>query len=295
VPSAIDPVYNFNSMRLALLSAVALLAGPPLARSQASPPAAPPATPAQEAPAASPVAPVLENTGQPMLLPFSCTVEDIQSAGLACTEAQPCPVYLELTSVGSVGNRIFVAGNLHSSAVTMFSAMLGSEDGGRSWREVHDRIRSASLDRIQFLDAETGWAAGEILSPLPQDPFLLLTTDGGKTWRQRSIFSEDAEDRLGIILQFVFTARDSGSLIIDRGQGSDSDRYELYESPDGGESWSFKQSSTKPIQLRVAPPGPGAWRLHVDRTTRSFQIQNRQAEKWNAVASFLAKAGACKP
>ena len=43
----------------------------------------------------------------------------------------------------------------------------------------------AAIDRIQFFDAETGWAAGEQLEPLPQDPFLLLTTDGGKSWRRR--------------------------------------------------------------------------------------------------------------
>jgi hypothetical protein len=248
-------------------------------------------------PAAPPVPappPVLENTGRPMRLPFTCTDEDIQTAGLTCTEDDPCPVYLELTAVDAVGTRIFLAGNLHSSSVTLFSTLLGSEDGGHTWREVHERVRSAGLDRIQFLDAETGWAAGEVLSPLPQDPFLLLTSDGGKTWRHRAIFGETAENHLGAIQQFFFTAKDSGSLIIDRGQGSDSDRYEMYESPDAGESWTIKETGSKPLRLRRTPPATTEWRVRVDAPSQSFQVERRQGERWGAVASFLVKLGACK-
>jgi hypothetical protein len=253
------------------------------------PPAAPPAPPAPVPP------PVIENTGRPMRLPFSCTDEDIQVAGLTCTEDDPCPVYLELTTVEAVGTRIFLAGNLHSPSVTLASTLLASEDAGHTWREVHERVRSAGLDRIQFLDAETGWAAGEVLSPLPQDPFLLLTSDGGKTWRQRAIFGEAAENHLGAIQQFVFTAKDSGSLIIDRGQGSDGDRYEMYESPDAGESWNVKETSTKPLKLRRPPPVATDWRVRVDAGSQAFQVERRQGERWGAVASFLVKLGACRP
>src|SRR5437764_10670916 len=180
------------------LFAIALLGGMAFAQ---DPPPAPPIPPPP---------PLLENSGKPMLLPFQCTDEDIQLSGLTCSEEDPCPIYLEVAAVESVGNRIFVAGNIHTSAVTVFSTLLASEDGGRTWREAHERIRSAGLDRIQFLDAEIGWVAGEKLAPLPQDPFLLLTSDGGKTWRMRPIFSETADNRLGVIQQFFFTAKDNG-------------------------------------------------------------------------------------
>src|SRR5689334_18067533 len=56
-------------------------------------------------PAVPPPPPVLENTGKPILLPFQCTEDDIQKAGLSCTEDDPCPVYLELSAVDGVGNR----------------------------------------------------------------------------------------------------------------------------------------------------------------------------------------------
>ena len=110
---------------------------------------------------------VLEYAGKPLVLPFKCTEEDIQLAGLTCSEDDPCPIYLELAAVGATGSKIVVAGNLHSAAVTMFSTLLASEDGGRTWREPHDRIRAAGLDRVQFLDADTAWVAGEKLQPLP--------------------------------------------------------------------------------------------------------------------------------
>lgn len=253
----------------------------------------------QEAPPAAPAAPapppVLENTGKPIHLPFECTSEDIQSAGLTCSDDDPCPVYLELTGVDSVGSRIFAAGNLHTQTVTLSSTLLGSEDSGHTWREVHERIRGATLDRIQFLDPETGWTSGETLSPLPQDPFLLLTKDGGKTWSQRFVFDEAAEDHLGAIQQFAFTARDTGSLIIDRGQGSENDRYELYESPNGGESWTIRESSAKPLRLRQAATPSADWRIRADRASSSFHLEHRQGASWMGVASFLVKIGVCKP
>jgi photosystem II stability/assembly factor-like uncharacterized protein len=252
------------------------------------------APPAKIPPDAPPSPPVLEYNGKPMLLPFQCTDEDIQLSGLTCSEDDPCPIYLELTAVEAPGSRLLVAGNLHTSAVTVFSTLLASDDGGRTWREAHERIRSAALDRIQFLDRETGWVAGEKLSPLPQDPFLLLTADGGQTWRLRPIFSDTADNRLGVIQQFFFTAKDSGSLIIDRGLGSDGDRYELYESSDGGESWNFKQSSTKPLTLRRTAPASADWRLRVESRTQAFHVEHREAARWADTAAFSVKLGVCK-
>jgi hypothetical protein len=252
-------------------------------------------TPQQAAAPAQPASPVLENAGKPMLVLFHCTSEDIQSAGLTCSEDDPCPVYLELSAIEATGSRIFAAGNLHSPAVTLYSILLGSDDGGHTWRETHERIPGAGLDHIQFLDSDTGWVSGQVLHPLPQDPFLLLTTDGGKMWRRRSIFSDSAENRLGMIQQYSFSAKDSGGLIIDRGQGSDEDRYELYESPNGGESWDIKESSKKPLRLKRQPVVPADWRLRVDASSQSFQIEHRQGDRWDRVAAFLVKLGFCKP
>jgi hypothetical protein len=265
-------------MRFALLFLAALAAS-----AQDTPPANP--APAPEPP------PVLEYHGKPIVLPFRCTEDDIRWAGMTCSDEEPCAMFLELTAAEGVGTKLFVTGNIHATSVTLYSVLLGSDDGGLTWREAVERVRGAGLDHIQFADPETGWAGGQMLAPLPQDPFLFLTTDGGKTWRQRPLFSET---HYGTIQQLYFTAKTSGSLTIDRGPGSEGGRYELYESPDGGDSWLIKEENTKPIKLKRPPP-VSDWRVRPDGPTQSFQIEHRQGERWTTSAAFAVKLAACKP
>jgi len=228
-----------------------------------------------------------------MTVPFQCTAEDIRAAGLDCSEEDPCPVYLELSAAESSSLRIFAAGNIHTDSATLYSVLLGSEDNGHTWREVHERVRGAALDHLQFSGTDSGWASGQLLYALPQDPFVIQTTDGGKTWRRHSLFDEP---RLGAIQQFWFEDPKNGALIIDRGAGSDGDRYELYESQDGGDSWGVKESSVKPLKLRRAPAAPGTeWRLRADGSSKSFQIEHRDGARWSAVSAFAVSLGACKP
>lgn len=252
----------------------------------------------QETPQQQPAAPapvVLQNNGKPILVPFECTDEDIHAAGLSCSDDEPCGVFLELTAAAaSAGGRIFALGNIHTEAVTLYSVLLSSGDGGQTWTEAYDRVRSAGLDRIQFAGPEKGWISGEELSPLPQNPFLLVTTDGGKTWRQRQILNDADENRFGTVQQFAFSVDNLGSLIVDRGLGSD-ERYVLYDSPDGGDTWQIKQESRKPLALKVPPAVPADWRIHVDAASKAFQIEKRQGERWNSIASFLVRLNPCKP
>src|SRR5579864_9490485 len=118
-------------------------------------------------------APVLENTGKPIVVPFQCTEEDMRWAGLSCTEQDPCPVYFELAAAEPLGDKIFAAGNFHTETVTLYSVLLGSDDVGKTWREVYQRMPGTGLDHIQFADLATGWVSGGSLFPLPADPFLL--------------------------------------------------------------------------------------------------------------------------
>ena len=120
---------------------------------------------AQDAP------PALENLGKPMKIAYQCTEEEIHSAGLSCTEDEPCPVYLELSGLEPVDTQLFAIGNIHSSSVTLHALALASADGGKTWREAFPRIAGASLDQVRFADFEYGWISGQMLSPLPRDPF----------------------------------------------------------------------------------------------------------------------------
>ncbi len=215
----------------------------------------------------------------------------MQWAGLSCSADEPCPIFLELTSVEAIGNKLFATGNIHSQTVTLYSVLLGSDDTGATWREAYRRIRGAGLDRVQFADFENGWISGESLSPLPQDPFLLITADGGKTWRQHSLFSEP---RVGSIQQIVFKSKTEGSLVFDRGAGTGEERYELYESHDAGETWNIQEATNRQIRLKDADI-PASWRVQADGKSQSFRIQHQNANRWTDAGAFAINLPSCVP
>ena len=227
-----------------------------------------------------------------MTVPFHCTDEDIAQAGLTCSAEAPCPVYVDLTAVAALGAKIFVTGNLHTESATLYSLLLESDDAGETFTEPVARIRGAGLDLVQFPDFEHGWVSGEMLQPLARDPFFLRTSDGAKTWRQQPVFEDGTG---GSIQSFWFQGANNGSLVLDKGTNS-STRYQLYESPTGGDTWTVRESSEKPIRIRsMPPPGTGAWRVRAEAKSHSFSIEKADGENWKPLASFLISAGACKP
>jgi hypothetical protein len=249
-----------------------------------------------ERPAATPETPsVLENKGQPMALVFHCTAEDISGAGLSCSEDEPCPIFLELSSVSSVGTRLIVTGNIHAEAETLYSVLLTSDDAGNTWTEAYERMRGAGLDHIDPLDASQVWISGQELFPIPHNPFLLVSSDGGKSWDKKPVLNEAAENRFGSVQQFHFSDKNEGELIVDRGAAGGGDAiFALFETRDGGESWQPKQESNKPLHLRQVS-SPGDWRVRVEGASHGYQIERRQGEKWTRIASFSVKLEACKP
>lgn len=229
-----------------------------------------------------------------MRLPFGCTAEDIRWAGLSCTEEEPCPIFLELSAAAHRGERTVVSGNIHGESTTLYSVLLESENGGQTWREAYPRMRGAAIDHIQYLDSDFGWISGEEQFPLPQNPFLLATDDGGKTWTERAVLRESTESPFGAVLQFFFSSRSMGSLVLDRGQGNGYERYALFQSENGGQSWTIRQQSAKPLRLLQTVPATG-WRVRADAASRSYHIEHQQGEGWISIAAFAVNLDACKP
>jgi hypothetical protein len=231
---------------------------------------------------------------------YQCSDEDTQSFGLDCAEDQPCPVFLELSAVSAVGSRVFVTGNLHTENTTLYGVLLMSDDNGHTWTEpdlAHNgqkpgRIRAAELDQMQFIDLRTGWISGVRLEPLPRDPFLLATTDGGATWRTRPLFDET---HFGSIQQFWFTSPSEGELIVDRSQGA-AIGYERYVSNTGGDSWTIAEVDKKPLRMTTPRPRETpVWRLRVDSATKTHHIERLSASQtWENMAVFAVSAGECK-
>jgi hypothetical protein len=265
--------YNPDWMH-ALALALPLLLANVFAQTQPAPPAA-----------------RIENSGKPMRLSCQCSADDIRVLGLTCPNERPCPVYLELTAVEGVANRIVAVGNLHTDVATLSSVLLGSDDAGKTWYEPFERLRSAGLDQVEFLDFESGWISGQTLGTLPRNPFLLITRDGGKTWRARPVWSDP---RVGTIEAFHFDSRSHGRLWIDRTRaGETENRYEEYETETGGESWMIRQVSDRPIR-RKTPVAGDSLRLRPDAAAKSFRIERQSGERWSPVASFLVLAGECR-
>jgi len=239
----------------------------------------------------TPERPVLVNTGAPMRIPSPCTEEDIRALSLTCPPDHPCPVYLELSDFARLGQKIFLTGNLHTETTTLASVLLASEDDGKTWYEPYERIRSAGLDLIRFVDFETGWVAGYLVHALPRDPFLLITSDGGRSWRRRPIWSES---RIGLIEHFYFEDRRNGWLWMDRFSEGEAGRYEFYESKTGGESWMLRQISQQPVPKKGLKEPMPEWRLHADAASKSYRLERGGPKKWQPVASFLIHVGECR-
>jgi photosystem II stability/assembly factor-like uncharacterized protein len=225
----------------------------------------------------------------PLKIEYTCPPEDLESFGMACSNEDPCAVFLELSSVEAVGAKMFAVGNLHTQSSTLYSVLLASEDGGKTWTEPVKRMRAAALEQIQFIDFANGWISGQAIEPLPKDPFLLLTTDGGKTWRQRAVFEES---RFGSIGQFWFESATVGELVVDHSERGAA-RHEVYQTNTGGESWEVKESTTKPVKLKGARD-ESAWRVRVDAASKTYRIERRGSAGWEAVASLAVHVADCK-
>jgi photosystem II stability/assembly factor-like uncharacterized protein len=232
---------------------------------------------------------ILTNTGEPMRVAFTCAEEDLLYAGMYCTEANPCPVYLELNSVTSNGTKILAAGDLHSGSATLYSVLLMTDNNGSTWKEPAARIRGSALDQLQFLDPQHAWAAGEMQYPLSSDPFFLLTTDGGQFWRQRAV-SEDGGP--GAIQSFVFDSAQHGDLIVDAGKTSAGGRYVSYETQTGGETWMTRSKVNQLPRARRPAPEPTV-RAETGKDGKAWQIERREGGQWSSVASFLVETASC--
>ena len=234
--------------------------------------------------------PLLLSAQEPIRLENVCTPADEDTFGLTCDEDNPCPVFLEFSTVDVNGSTLVVTGDLHTVTTTMYGLLLQSEDGGKTWTEPNKRLRSSSLEEIQFLDFQHGWISGMKLEPLPRDPFFLSTTDGGKSWRQVPVF-EDAE--FGSIQQFWFETANNGELVMDRSQGA-AGRYERYVSMTGGASWELQQTDSKPIRLpRAKPKENASWRVRAD--AEAYRVERRTSTNaWETAARFPIHAGDCK-
>ena len=195
-------------------------------------------------------------------------------------------MFVEFAGVDGVGDKVILAGNLHTQNVTLSSLLLMSNDGGATWTEPHPRLKHASLDHLQLMGFDAAWAGGQALFPLPRDPFVLTTEDGGKTWQRRT-FAE--EGPMGTLDQLWFESRTSGQAVLKTSQ-----RYQLFATQTGGSSWTPVEIKAAPIRLKQDRPEP-SWRVRADAASKTLRLERRDGARWTAAAVFPVQAGVCKP
>lgn len=270
---------------------------PPLPPPPANPEVAKaPANPGNEAPKPEvPEGPLIfKSAAGPISLPNRCAELDLSAIGLTCSVDEPCQTFLEVSSLDRTGDSIVVAGNTHTSTNTLDSILLISEDLGATWREAHPRIKTATLESLQFLDFANGWLAGHTSLALPRDPFILLTTDGGRSWRKTDIF---IESRVGVIEDFAFQTNKIGWILVDNRGSNDAGKYELYQTQTGGTSWELREISSRVPRIVVsAPRTPSvSARTRVDEKKGLLRVEIRTGNSWREVSTFKVRLDDCKP
>src|SRR5207244_1750400 len=72
---------------------------------------------------------------------------------------------------------------LHGWVVGDRGAIWHTHDGGVHWQPQESSV-DCRLNAVQFIDAQTGWAAGGVIEPFTHISrgVLLRTHDGGQTW-----------------------------------------------------------------------------------------------------------------
>lgn len=251
-----------------------------------------PVTKAEEEPE-EPKRPIYE--GDPVVVRAACRNEILLDAGLSCTAASPCNLELELLLAEKIGERLLVAGSIRSGAGTVESVLLVSADGGGAWSEAADRVSAGGFEVAQFLDGEVGWVGGQrSVDGAVSQPILFFTRDGGEDFVERPVRAGE-EPEEGSIVELQFDSADHGYLILEKANAA-IDPFTLYETYNGGRSWSIRQI----VAERPAIPGARRRpRVALDSNYRLstrdgvIELEERSGAGWARLAGFQIEIGSC--
>lgn len=101
-------------------------------------------------------------------------------------------------------------------AVSSFDGLIKTEDSGETWTKV---VENSQLQSVQFLDENTGWAAG--------GEYILHTTDGGENWS--TVYEGDHP----VNITEVSFADQANGMAVGPGDG-------IIRTDDGGKSWKLE-------------------------------------------------------
>ena len=152
----------------------------------------------------------------------------ISQDGENWAQAEVVPTRSTLTSVFSVGNRLWAGG--HDAVI------ITSGDGGKTWtREFFDPERQQAVMDIYFTDENNGVVIGSY-------GLYLRTSDGGQTWEDASV-DQESDYHLNSLVRFS----DGRQMIAGEAGYSyrsydDGQTWEAIDLPYGGSMWGSLQS-----------------------------------------------------
>ncbi len=122
--------------------------------------------------------------------------------------------------------------------------VLYTSDGGNTWKDVTPpEEQPASSERLSatgfFQDAQTAWVTYAISggNPVPAQPVVWHTSDGGATWQASQPLDITGLSEIYVPSDLQFVAGQDGWLLVHVGVGMNHDYVALYRSSDGGLSW----------------------------------------------------------
>jgi photosystem II stability/assembly factor-like uncharacterized protein len=129
---------------------------------------------------------------------------------------------------------------------------------------------------------------------LPRDPFVLITSDAGRSWRKVELY---AESRVGIVEDFAFQSTKKGWLLVDNRGSGEAGRFELFETQNSGSTWDLREIATR--IPKTATPGqrtPTATaRVRPDAKKGLLRVELRENNAWKEISAFKLKLEDCKP
>lgn len=226
-----------------------------------------------------------------------CDVDRLEYAGIRCSADHPCELFLELVSIASEGAWMVLAGEVHTAEATYESIVLTSQDGGTTWTESAERIAAGGIESISIVDAQTAFVAGQQGDTATGEmPFLLVTDDGGESWETRMV-TAGGDKVEGLVVAFQADTTSHGYLILEQ-LAATGDPYRMYETYNGGRSWSIRQISADKPQI----PGPRLalksedWSVRPDAASGEFIVAKRGSlalSGWADQGRFAGTAGSC--
>jgi len=132
-----------------------------------------------------------------------------------------------LGGLGSVGDHVFL-----------------TSDGGNTWKDVtpleEEAISGAGKFAVgYFQDTQTAWVTYSINggNPVPTQPFVWHTSDGGATWQASQPLDVTGLSEFFTPSDLQFIAGQDGWLLVHVGVGMNHDYVVIYRSSDAGVSW----------------------------------------------------------